>query len=117
MLFADDMGSVLNKREGLIAFPRIGRSEGGADRGEANADKGGLWFGPRLGRRDKRAMLLPPWGAVLSLKGNQKGSGDRPLWKIFDQRRLASKYNHSQVNQINSISPAICNKGKVLKAN
>ncbi|KAL1129945.1 hypothetical protein AAG570_012889 [Ranatra chinensis] len=42
------------KREGLIPFPRVGRSGDKRD----NTGSSGLWFGPRLGRVQKRNN---PW--------------------------------------------------------
>ncbi|GAB0092354.1 Cardio acceleratory peptide 2b [Sergentomyia squamirostris] len=53
------------KRQGLIPFPRVGRSRGGTmwtklareDYGKRTGGVGanGLWFGPRLGRIQKRS--------------------------------------------------------------
>lgn len=41
------------KREGgFISFPRVGRS--GPKRIGGGGNGGGLWFGPRLGRNQKR---------------------------------------------------------------
>nr|ABS17680.1 CAP2b/CAPA prepropeptide [Rhodnius prolixus] len=49
MLVGDDK----NKREGgFISFPRVGRS--GPKRNGGGGNGGGLWFGPRLGRNQKR---------------------------------------------------------------
>nr|AYP97817.1 CAPA [Halyomorpha halys] len=44
------------KREQLIPFPRVGKS--GPKRNGASGN-GGLWFGPRLGRLNKRMELIP----------------------------------------------------------
>nr|CAD7260912.1 unnamed protein product [Timema shepardi] len=69
------------KRQGLIPFPRVGRGGGyilfspsvrsgtGMDKRDSSGDKGGMWFGPRLGRRDKRNVDLAdaPW-ALVALK-------------------------------------------------
>ncbi|CAG2061599.1 unnamed protein product, partial [Timema podura] len=66
------------KRQGLIPFPRVGRGGGyilfspsvrggtGMDKRDSGGDKGGMWFGPRLGRRDKRSVDLAdaPWALV-----------------------------------------------------
>nr|UES72869.1 CAPA [Carausius morosus] len=60
------------KRQGLIAFPRVGRAGRygylvvrGEGRRDTGGDNGGMWFGPRLGRRDRRSTDLPsPWALV-----------------------------------------------------
>lgn len=57
------------KRSGLIPFPRVGRSGGGASAGAYLSKVGmlkrggpggsnGMWFGPRLGRIQKRSLDL-----------------------------------------------------------
>nr|UGX04261.1 CAPA transcript b [Locusta migratoria] len=43
------------KRRGLLAFPRVGRS--GSD-GDRDRDRQGLWFGRRVGRRERRSLRL-----------------------------------------------------------
>ncbi|XP_063239476.1 CAPA peptides [Bacillus rossius redtenbacheri] len=60
------------KRQGLMAFPRVGRSRGylvlrpDGGRRDTAGDAGGMWFGPRLGRRDRRSAEEPrqPWALV-----------------------------------------------------
>ncbi|RZF33766.1 hypothetical protein LSTR_LSTR008025 [Laodelphax striatellus] len=58
------------KRQGLVPFPRIGRSggrsaplPGSGPGGPADANNG-LWFGPRLGRLQKRDAMDSPWALV-----------------------------------------------------
>ncbi|XP_022196188.1 cardio acceleratory peptide 2b isoform X2 [Nilaparvata lugens] len=57
------------KRQGLVPFPRIGRSGGrsvpqGVPGAGGPADNNGLWFGPRLGRLQKRDAMDSPWALV-----------------------------------------------------
>ncbi|XP_044255847.1 CAPA peptides-like [Tribolium madens] len=56
----------------MVSFPRIGRSESnwvpddnsyGAQRPGANS--GGMWFGPRLGRVQKRSDDFTPWAYII----------------------------------------------------
>lgn len=72
----------LKTRQGLMPFPRVGR---GGDsmwdlperQDKRNGDTGtnsgtaGLWFGPRLGRLQKRSdgvLVEVPWG-LIAIKG------------------------------------------------
>lgn len=76
----------LKTRQGLMPFPRIGRADLRPipgwmmnpdnvlefDKRNGNGGpNGGLWFGPRLGRIQKRSFEYSetPW-AVITLKGN-----------------------------------------------
>lgn len=83
------------KRQGLIPFPRVGRSMslepqmGQGTRWGANGDVGGgMWFGPRLGRLSKRNGLnglnglseYAPW-TMIALRGNKIQS----LYILFRQ--------------------------------
>ncbi|XP_075234631.1 cardio acceleratory peptide capability [Lycorma delicatula] len=55
------------KRQGLVPFPRIGRSGGKQNIGNnaaADNTQNGLWFGPRLGRLQKRDSFESPWALV-----------------------------------------------------
>lgn len=67
------------KRKGLLAFPRIGRSNRVHSSQKRNNGAGagsspGLWFGPRLGRLQKRDSQESqqsnesPW-ALIALRG------------------------------------------------
>lgn len=47
------------KRQGLVPFPRVGRSffsNGGKRSNGELGVAGGLWFGPRMGRIQKREV-------------------------------------------------------------
>lgn len=61
------------KRQNLFAFPRIGRSDTRVPAEPETGAVSGLWFGPRLGRLQKRNPGVEysgvgPW-AVVSLRG------------------------------------------------
>ncbi|EFA02910.1 uncharacterized protein LOC103312856 [Tribolium castaneum] len=66
-------GTDVKRRIGkMVSFPRIGRSESnwvpddnsyGAQRPGANS--GGMWFGPRLGRVQKRSENFTPWAYII----------------------------------------------------
>nr|BAO00941.1 cardioacceleratory peptide 2b splicing variant b [Nilaparvata lugens] len=66
---ANDNAQNYAKRQGLVPFPRIGRSGGrsvpqGVPGAGGPADNNGLWFGPRLGRLQKRDAMDSPWALV-----------------------------------------------------
>ncbi|KAK6626031.1 hypothetical protein RUM43_006335 [Polyplax serrata] len=58
------------KRQGLIPFPRVGRSgDGNAEKKGDIAENGGaMWFGPRLGRLQKRNYFDDDDWALVSLR-------------------------------------------------
>lgn len=68
------------KRQGLIPFPRVGRSgDGNAEKKGDIAENGGaMWFGPRLGRLQKRNYFDDDDWALVSLRGSI-GSRNRSL--------------------------------------
>ncbi|XP_063905581.1 uncharacterized protein LOC135124449 [Zophobas morio] len=54
----------------MVSFPRIGRSESwGADENNYGAKRpganSGMWFGPRLGRVQKRSDEYTPWTYII----------------------------------------------------
>nr|UGX04180.1 CAPA transcript a-3 [Schistocerca gregaria] len=71
------------KRRGLLAFPRVGRGHAGSSSSSSSGDGDGdgardsLWFGPRVGRRERRSLRLRlPAAAWLAAGDVGNGKGD-----------------------------------------
>lgn len=61
------------KRQGLIPFPRVGRGGSrdnyGGKRDVVQGNGGGMWFGPRLGRLQKREVDNTAGWALIQIRG------------------------------------------------
>lgn len=60
------------KRDGLITYPRVGRSgfkDSSGGKRDVKGNGGSMWFGPRLGRLQKRDAPNTAGWALVQIRG------------------------------------------------